>query len=291
MRTWDPFSANKQKVREMDLLLLKRYFRKRKGELRYLGLPATTLVDLLLWKEYFAHFSAVERGNPGEEYRYHHDLVLTAMQTGLDDKLELFRGDIDDVLLQGEDNFGNVLRYPYDVVSLDYSGGLVYKDEQGIAKRPTSIQHLVREQAGIDQSFLLLLSCNLDNQDRGEITTVLDNVGRELGKLGLNVAAAVERYNQCEMEEARLKVYVCYLVGRLGTPWYQCEHCKPIFYEGNRGTRMMHFGTWLKRTDLAAGEPNRQTLVDILNLPVFQCVSGDLQEYDFGIPVVTVVRD
>ena len=70
----DPFTKNKQKVRDMDFLLIKRYFETRKGMLRYLGLPASTMADLLQWQEYFKHFSAVERGRPGEEYIYQHNL-------------------------------------------------------------------------------------------------------------------------------------------------------------------------------------------------------------------------
>ncbi len=285
----DPFTANKQKVREMDLRLIKRYFEDRKGHLRYLGLPASTMMDVLQWQEYLAHISAVERGRPGEEYRYQHDLMLTAMQHGLADRLELLRGDMDEILLDGRDDFGNPVSYPFDVVSLDYSGGLIYKNTTGRAKRADSIANLVREQSTRNQSFLLLVSCNLDSEDQGEIRAVLRDIERELGKLGISAAETVCAYLDHELEEARLKAYVPYLISRLSAASYQCEHFKPIHYEGNRSTRMMHFSAWLQRTArYAAGRPSRQTLVHVLNLPAFHCVEGELYPDDFGIPRVVV---
>ena len=287
--TRDIFTPNKQKVREMNLRLIERYFGDRKGDLRYLGLPASTMMDVLQWQSYFQHITAVERGKLGEEYRYQHNLMLTAMQHGLAGRLDLLRGDMDEILLAGKDDFGNPVLYPFDVVSLDYSGGLVYKNDTGQAKRPESIGSLVEEQAGKNQNFLLFVSCNLDNEDQGEVQAVFVDVERELEKLGLSAHNTIEAYLIHELEEVRLKVYVPYLIGRLSARRYQCEHFKPIYYEGNRGTRMMHFSMWLKRTkDYVAGRPSRQTPVHILNLPAFHCANGELHESDFGIPRLVV---
>ncbi len=47
----DPFTINKAKVRELDFVLIKRCFKDHKGELRYLGLPAKNLLELIAWKE------------------------------------------------------------------------------------------------------------------------------------------------------------------------------------------------------------------------------------------------
>lgn len=287
----DLFTLNKQKVREMNLRLIKRYFKDRKGNLRYLGLPATTMTDVLQWQSYFNNITAVERGRPGEEYRYQHDLILTAMQHGLGGRLKLLRGDMDEILLAGKDGYGNPIRYPFDVVSLDYSGGIVYKNDNGGAKRPDSIGNLVEGQAKKNQSFLLFVSCNLDNEDRGEIKVIFDDIERELGKLGLNARSTIKAYFNHNLEESRLKVFVPYLIGNLSARWYKCEHFKPIYYEGNRGARMMNFSTWLKRTrGYVAGRLSRQTLVYILNLSAFHCVDGELQETDFDVPRLVVGR-
>ncbi len=280
----DLFTLNKQKVRDLNLRLIERHFSDQKGTLRYLGLPASTMTDILQWQGYFQHFSAVERGRPQEEYRYQHDLMLTAFQHGLVGRLFLMRGDIDDVLISGQDAFGNPVQYPFDVVSLDYSGGVIYKDQSGRAKRVQSIETLLRQQAASDRDFLLLISCNLDNEDNGEIRGVFVDIGNELQKVGVDAHTVINAYLKHPMEEVRLKVYVPYLIRRLSGAWYQCDIYKPIYYEGNNGTRMMNFSIWLKRAKYAAGRPSPQSIVSILNLNAFHCVGGDVQETDLGLP-------
>ena len=285
----DLFGANKQKVRQMDTLLIDRYFGESKGNLRYLGLPASTLTELMLWRDYFAHFSAVERGNAEAPFIYQHNLVLTALQHNLASRLRLLRGDIDDILKVGTDEFGNSLLYPYDVVSLDYSGGLIYKDESGDAKRVEAIQSLITSQAQCNHDFLLFISINTDNHDQGEIRRVIENIGSDLNNLGLDTSEVIEAYLHHPNEEARLKVYVPFVITQLSSTQYQCEHFKPIFYSGNRDTRMIHFSAWMKRTrEYAAGRPSRQTFVRILNLGVFECVDGQISETDFGIKSINV---
>ncbi len=273
----------------MNLKLIKRFYCERKGELRYLGLPAAPLSDILQWGEYFCHFSAVERGKKDEEYKYQHELMLSAMRHGISNKLLLLRGDMDDIFLNNEDEFGNSLVYPYDVVSLDYSGGVIYKDDSGKAKRPDSIAKLMENQAKLNQNFLLIISTNMDNEDQGEIKAVFPDIGRALGKLGIDAERCVKGYQEHELDEARLKIFVPYLVNRLASRWYQCEYFKPIFYEGNRDTHMMNFAVWLKRTkDFIAGRPSRQSVLNILNLQAFHCVDGELHETNFNIPELEV---
>lgn len=289
MDSRDLFGANKRKVRDMDTSLIERHFKNRKGELRYLGLPASTLTELIKWQDYFAHFSAVERGNPQAPYILQHNLVLTAFQSNLASKLSLLRGDIDDVLIQGADSFGNTLQYPYDVVSLDYSGGLLYKDASGTSKRVDSIRTLIAAQAAHNQDFLLFISVNTDNHDNGEIRTLIETMGRDLSKLGVNIDPTIQQYLRHPLDEARLKLYVPYVISQLSTSSYDCELMKPIYYSGNRDTRMMHFAFYLVRTrGFAAGKPSRQTFVRIINLPVFECADGQLNETDFGIQSVNV---
>jgi hypothetical protein len=284
----DPFTANKRKVREMDLKLIERHFGGQEGNVRYFGLPGIALVDVLYWRKYLGHVTAVERGRPSEEYLYQHDMVLTAMLSGLGSSLSLLRGDLDSVLIDGHDDFGNQIAYPFHLVCLDYSGGIIYRNSVGRSKRADSIEALLRAQAEREQSFLLLVSCNLDNEDRGEIHGVFPVIEAQLLKLGIGAAAAVQAYLDHEDEEARLKVFVPYLIQKLASRWFQCQHYKPIYYEGNKSTRMMHFPTWLKRTTgLVVGKPSRQSLADILNLRAFHCVGGDLAETDFGIPRVS----
>jgi hypothetical protein len=89
----EPFTINKQKVRELNLRLIKEYFETRKGQLRYFGLPGEGMRDILRWKDFFAFFCAVERGEPGEELLLQHNLWLSAFKYGISDKLHLLRGE------------------------------------------------------------------------------------------------------------------------------------------------------------------------------------------------------
>jgi hypothetical protein len=281
----DKFTENKQKIRQMDFALIERYFHNQKGELRYLGLPSTNMVDLIQWKDFFAHFSAVERGKPGESYIDQHNLMLTALQNGLADRMVLLRGDLDEILLKGKDSYENPVLYPYDVVSLDYSGGLVYKNGLGRSKRTESIGKMVEQQADFNKDFLLFASCNMDFDDQGEIRRVFQDINREFGKMGIDGNTTVQAYLKHKLDEARLKVYVPYLFQNLSNKWYQIEFNKTIYYSGNKATRMMHFAFWMKRTTrYAVGKPTQSALIRIVNMPAFACVDGDIKEDNFGIP-------
>ncbi len=275
----------------MDALLIQRHFRAKLGELRYLGLPASTLTDLAQWKSYFNHFSVVERGKPGQEYIYQNELILSAMRLGISGRLSLLRGDMDDILLNGKDYHGNPVQYPYHVVSLDYSGGVIYKTQSGEAKRPESISRLFEGQAQFNQDFLLFLSTNMDIQDQGEIRSTLSHIGGELAKYGIDVADIIASYLRHPLLEARLKIYIPYLIRILSSRWFNCRTFKPIYYLGNKETRMMHFSFWLDRTEeFIAGKPNTQTTIQLLDLPAFECKDGDLRETDFDIGKIEAVE-
>ena len=148
---------------------------------------------------------------------------------------------------------------------------------------------LVEEQASRDKNFLLLISCNLDNEDQGEIRRVFQDINRELGKMGIDANRTIQAYLKHNLDEARLKVYVPYLTLRLSDKWYQLDRQKPIYYQGNKATHMMHFAFWLKRTArYVAGKPTPFTLINIINQSTFQCVGGNLQETNFGIPQIEI---
>lgn len=285
----DPFTINKAKVRELDFTLIKRHFKHNQSNLRYFGLPGSNLIELRAWDSYFCHYSAIERGKGNAGYLEQHKLILTAMQYGLADKLMLFRGEMDEILLRGRDEFNNLIQYPFDVVSLDYSGGLLHKDKYGGSRRIESINQLFSQQAALDKDFLFFVSANLDNEDQGEIRLVLNDINRELGKMGIDANKTLRLLLNHNAEEARLKVYIPYLIKNLADKWYKCEFNKAIFYIGNRQTRMMHFSFWLKRTPkYSGGKPTPSDIIDILNLPAFSCKDGKLTETSFGIPKLHV---
>ena len=285
----DPFTINKAKVRELDFALIRRHFKSRKGELRYIGLPARNLIELREWDEYFCHFSAVERGKGNNGFIEQHDLILTSMQYGLGNRLALLRGEMDGILSNGKDEYGNYVQYPFDVVSLDYSGGVVYKDSYGRSRRTEAIVELISRQAEQNKDFLFFISSNLDIDDQGEVRIILKDIARELAKMGIKANAVINAIKSHELDEVRLKIYIPFIIKNMAEKWYKCEFFKPVFYLGNRQTRMMHFSFWLKRTQkYIAGKPTPSDIIDILNLPAFLCENGILTETNFDLPEISV---
>jgi len=57
-----------------------------------------------------------------KEWELQHDLALKAFRTGLLGKITMMRGDIDSIIRKGRDSLRKRLGFPFDVVSLDYSG-------------------------------------------------------------------------------------------------------------------------------------------------------------------------
>jgi hypothetical protein len=271
----------------MDFKLIERYFKDRKGDLNYLGLPSVNMVDLIQWESYFNHFSAVERGKNENGFVEQHNLMLTAFQNNLASRMDLIRGDIDEILIIGHDIFGNTLKFPYDVISLDYSGGLIYKDRLGYSQRIDAIGKLIEEQAYRNKDFLLFISCNMDSEDKGEIRRLFSDINRELCKIGIDATATIQAYLDHGLDEVRLKVYVPFVIQNLSEKSYQMEMLKPIFYSGNKATRMAHFSFWMKRTiTYVAGKPKQSSLIHIINTSAYMCINGNLQEEDFNIPKI-----
>lgn len=76
MNEFGLFTKNKQKVREMNLILIKKFSENKKNKLRYLGLPSEEMKDVICWKAYISHISAIERGVEGQEYIRQHNRGL-----------------------------------------------------------------------------------------------------------------------------------------------------------------------------------------------------------------------
>jgi hypothetical protein len=122
------FTKNKQIVRDLQGETIKNRFKGHLGELRYFGLPSDEMKDNIDWNSFLTHVTAVERGDPPDYWKKHHQLMLTAFKEGILGKTVMLRGDIDIIIQNGKDEAGNNIDYPYDIISLDYSGGLLYRD-------------------------------------------------------------------------------------------------------------------------------------------------------------------
>jgi hypothetical protein len=254
--------------------------------LSYFGLPSSALGDAIAWQDLFQKFLAVERGIEGKEWELQHDLELEAFRAGLFGKVSLLRGDIDLIVKRKKDQFGNRVPFPFDVISLDYSGGLFYKDKRGHPARLQAIASLIAHQGAKKSDFVLLISCNLDQIDQHEVRRTLENVRTDLVRYGVNGEAVVNAYLRHELDEPRLKVYVPYFVNQEAAKnHYNCDTLPVIMYEGNRKTHMMAYRFWLSfdaRTE-ALRSP-RERLSRLFNNPFLEVVNGEQQVTTLTLP-------
>jgi hypothetical protein len=285
-KTPQKFTKNKEVVRSLQRQCIEKHLKAKLGDLRYFGLPASTLEDARTWSDIFGEFTAVERGEPAREWELQHELELQAFKTNLFDKLRLLRGDIDDVIRKGRDQFRNRPRFPFDVVSLDYGGGLFYRDSKGDYPRLNALAALIQRQARAQYDFVLLVSCNLDQVDRGEVLRTIDNLRTELVRYGSAAEAVLEAYRNHPSEEPRLKLYLPYFVNLEGAKnHYNCETEEVIFYRGNSGVGMMAFRFYLvfdKRT-VSLRQP-KERLSQIINQPMIEICQGLANRTNHGLP-------
>jgi hypothetical protein len=202
--------------------------------------------------------------------------LSTAFVHGLLGKTTLLRDDIDEVILRGMDTDGNGVDYPFDVVSLDYSGGLFYRTSGGEQRRIRAIQRLIQEQAGMKSDYVLLISCNIEGVGDGEVTHMLSNNG----------ADTVDAYMQSPFKQARLKLYVPYLVGQVAASQnYQSETENVVFYKGNRGVLMTSYRFYLKHdARTTAPRAPRERLWQVVNTPFLEVAGGRIRTTSLGLP-------
>ena len=263
------FTRNKQVVRDLQFDLIRRVFEQRLGHLKYFGLSSPDMKTFRDWAPLFAEFHVVERGQEGKEWLDQHDLLVTAALTNLSGKTKLLRGDIDTIALVGKDACGVPVAYPFDVISLDYSGGLFYRTG-GEIPRLKAIERLIEEQGKRQREWLLFISLRLDQPFNGEVKRTLENIRTELRRYGANADVVVQAILDHEREQIRLKVYVPYFVNQVACrARLRCQTEKPVTYAGNNRAPMMNFMFHL-RPDPRTVAPRfpQEHLARIVNMPL-----------------------
>ncbi len=274
------FSNNKQQVRNLNYNFIERHFSKDKGNLIYMGLPSAEMADVLMWRDYINKIYAIEIGREGEEYVRQHNLMLTAAKQRLLDKVKLLRGDVDKIIIDKVDAFGNNLDFPFDLVVLDYCSGIIYAPNCGFkAMRLEALRKLFEYQAEFGKNFMLILSVNLDHNP-AEIIKTLDEIGRMIGD-----NSVINELKNSPFEEARLKVYVLYIIASFAGSYYNIEFNKPIHYEGNKRTRMMNFSFFFKLNKNTFA-PKTKNIEVIVNKKMLQVKDGNISESEIELPLM-----
>jgi hypothetical protein len=257
--------------------------------LSYFGLPSSSLQDVAQWNPLLERITAVERGESGREWILQNELVVNAFKLGVSRKLTLLRGDIDQVLITGKDNFGIAPTWPYDIVSLDYSGGLFYPDGSQQPQRLEAIKQVfVRQAAAGATDFIFLLSFNLDQIDQHEVRESLKVLRRDLKRFGGSADALMDAYLKHPKEQARLKLYIMNLTAQLAAQsQFDSDSESPIFYSGNKGTEMMAFRCFLKKSSRTfVPRAPKERLNQIVNRRMIEIVEGEQIPTNLGLPLI-----
>jgi hypothetical protein len=284
------FTENKQVVRDIQGDMIATCFKGNLGNLRYFGLCSPEMKDVKDWAPLFSLIVAAERGGPSEEYHDQHHLLLTAAREKLWGRLRLLRGDIDRIILNGEDEFANRVPYPFDVISLDYSGGLFYK-QGGQFVRLGAIERLIHEQAQHKRPYLLLVSANCHAIDAGEVKHSIENLKTQLNREKWNGDEVCDAILKHPKDIVRLWFYLPNLVRMVAAnERCQSESENVISYPGNNGVEMLNFRFHIRPDDRAfAPRFPRERLTQVLNAPIVRIENGLMKKASLGLPKLRVI--
>jgi len=283
-------NVNKDSIRRnYDKTIIKR-FRTHKGtQLTYFGLPGRDMSDVMEWRQHIGRILAVERDDIER-----HLLMVKAFETSLDKRLRVFVGDIDNLLTKGYDEYNTPLDSAFDLINLDYYGGLVCKDLKGESKRIEALRKLFERERNAKQDFLLLLTFNTRNRDDQEFKKTLDQVELELASLRLNVSSDIEWYKEARYDY-KLKVYVLYTLDKIAAANRFSFSLKtlqpPVTYLGSSNRRMVHFAIPFDYSKEVAGVGRSHSSVEILNLPMLECTEGKLQRCNIQPPLLKIIAE
>src|SRR5438093_13624621 len=108
---------------------------------RYFGLPGRKILDLESWSAYLGEITAVEKNKA-----YISEMLATAKKLRILDRTQILEGRIEDVLIDGFDLAKVSTRFPYDIVNLDFEGGLLMKDGAGRSRKVEGLRMLFAKQ-------------------------------------------------------------------------------------------------------------------------------------------------
>ncbi|MGD0909793.1 MAG: hypothetical protein ABSA96_19590 [Candidatus Acidiferrales bacterium] len=254
---------------------VERLFRSLGRPLKYLGLPAWEMLDILEWDKYLNRFTTIER-----EENQQHLMFLRANVKDIEHRLYSLYGEFDEILLTGRDQYGKMPEWPYDVVNLDYFGGLLYSD----FSRPQAIRKLIRNQATYKSSFLLIVTQHIRDCDTsGEKKSFLDDLRRSLKNSSIDAQrhGAIDRIIDWYAEPgtpdaARQALYLNMLLRDVGEAEYFDVTSRPaILYAGTGGAVMIHFVTdFTFRPGISHKVGSSQPIADVLTFSVREAHDG-----------------
>jgi hypothetical protein len=244
--------------------------------------------------------TSIERAPKSAEERRAADRVAeqilqTANENQLFDRVELLRGSVEDIICDGLDVFGAPVphsvgehahdsQFEYDLYNLDFTGGLGYRAKTGKPKRIRSLEKLFQRQSGRD--FILLLTINVRDtlretvveyleRLRGDVGDILDwYIARQDGEYDHQLKAAVPLFLRTHAEAAG----------------FDCTFLPPVSYIGFEEARLVHFVCRFKAASNVFPATSVQTRADVVGLPLIDCKDGVLRVSTLQHPQFSLQR-
>lgn len=241
-------------------------------QLAYLGLPGEELLDVLSWREFIGRCTAVENTDAMER------LEFNVLRSHLEHMVDPLHGDIDELLVTNRGS--GRLRWPYEIVNLDYTGGLVNAAAARGSKRLDALKGLFSHQIGT--AFLLFLTLNLRDKDHGELDDLVKQQEDDLAGLGLNGVRDCFEAHRRLGHAGLLKIYVPIFLSAIARQ-HSLLFIRPILYQGTR--QMIHFAVQcLPFNALGAGRvATTGERIDLINLELLTLHGqDDLREVNLG---------
>lgn len=257
--------------------------------LKYLGLPAWRMLDIIEWQKFLGRFTTIER-----EENQQHLMFLKANVEDVEERLYALFGEFDEILLSGRDWYGKQPDWPFDLVNLDYFGGFIYHS----LSRPKAVKKLIQNQATYERSFMLIITQQLRDGDiAGEKFKFLDDLRRSLksGVLDRSLHPAVDSvvdwYQRSDIPDAaRQALYMNIFFRDSGESEQFDVKCRPpVIYSGTGGSWMIHFVTdFISRPGTGHRVASVQSLLDVINLGLLEAKDGRFVKTRFVQPKVSI---
>ena len=187
-------------------------------QLSYFGLTGPELHDLLDWRDLIGYKTAIESIGKTKSEKANAEetigqLLANVMINKISSGFQLIRGDVEDIIIDGIDADGlppqlsdgrpaHLMKLNYDVINLDFDGGLGYSNGRGEVKRTTAIKKLFERQAG--HSFVLFFTINIRDTLGTEIDSYLSELQRR--QYGPDWSAQVEWHLFAARRRTRVQV-------------------------------------------------------------------------------------
>jgi hypothetical protein len=262
--------------------------------LAYFGMPGGDIQDLLDWKDLLGIKTCIQRVRKGNVQKdedleiirqINHNIMINKIKDA-----QVMRGDVEDIIISGidqdliaprlSDSASGEVRFKYDLVNLDFLGGVAYKRKAGSdnvdlkTPRIKAIEELFKRQRG--HNFILLLTVNVRDTFGDEPLQYLEEMATRHNSNALSSASSWCKTLEAGMKHHHLRFWLPAWIRELAEmAQFDC-HCFPaVLYEGHERARMVHFAfefRYISGRDLRID--SAQKLDTVVALPLIRVEDG-----------------